>query len=95
MVVKKQLANIVQDIENKFLGLFKTLVLQVSIIEEVKEGIITNIICGKQEQLDKRPANRVISIITSYKKKLNQKKKSKIKLKQQLDKNGISLGRIV
>ena len=40
-------SKIVQDVENKSLGLFKTIELQASTIENVKVRIIANIICEK------------------------------------------------
>lgn len=48
---------IVQNIENKYLSLFKTIKLQASAILKVRELIIANIVCEKQKQLDKKVIN--------------------------------------
>lgn len=44
---KNHQLKIVQNIENKFLGLFKTVKFQASAIKEIKEGIIANIVQKK------------------------------------------------
>lgn len=58
----------VEHIENKSLSLFKTVKLLACAIEKIKKAIITNIAYKKQKWLDKRAANQVIGITTSYKK---------------------------
>lgn len=72
---KNNQPKIVQNIENKSLGPFKTIELQASAIEEVKEGIIANIARKKQEWLNKKAVDQVVRITTSYRKQSNQKKK--------------------
>lgn len=64
----------VQNIKNKYLRLFKTVKLQVSTTQQVRDEIITNITRKKQELLDKKAANLAVGIITLYKKQLDQKK---------------------
>ncbi|MCJ1349512.1 hypothetical protein MMC31_007753, partial [Peltigera leucophlebia] len=81
MVVRKRLAKMVQDVENKSLGLFKTIELQASAIEKVRGEIIANIARKKQEWLDKRAADRAVGIITSYKKQPDWKKKQQDQIK--------------
>lgn len=58
----------IENVKDKYLGQFKIIQLWASITEQVKDEIITNIACEKQEWLDKRAADYVVKITTSYKK---------------------------
>ncbi len=65
----------VQNVEDKHLGPFKTIELQASATQQVRDVIIANIAYEKQEWLDKRAADRAVGITTSYRKQPNWKKK--------------------
>ncbi len=65
----------VQNVEDKHLSPFKTVKLQASATQQVRDVIIADIAHEKQEWLDKKAANRAVGIITSYRKQFDWKKK--------------------
>lgn len=58
----------VQNIKNKYPGLFKTIKLWAGAIQQVKDMIIADIAYEKQEWFGKKEVDRVIGIKTSYRK---------------------------
>ncbi len=66
---------IVQNIEDKHLGPFKTVELQASATQQVRDVIIANIARENTEMLDKRAADRAVGITTSYRKQPDWNKK--------------------
>lgn len=58
----------VQNIKDKYLGLFKTIKLWAGAIQQVKDVIIANIAYEKQEWFGKKEADRAMRIKTSYRK---------------------------
>ncbi len=65
----------VQNVEDKHLGLFKTIKLQTSATQQVRDVIIAVIACEKQEWFDKKAADRAVKITISYRKQSDWKKK--------------------
>ncbi len=72
---EKNWPKIVQNIVDKYLGPLKIVKSQASTTKQVRDMIIADITCEKQEWLNKRVADQAVGITTSYRKQPDWKKK--------------------